>query len=55
MKYNPPVPKFRKKYVRGKSKPSHLTKADLEMLREEKEDRALKSSSSSYKDNIDSV
>jgi len=55
MKYNASVPKFRKKYVKGKFKFASGKGSDAKMLNERKEDRGLRSSSSSYKDDIDSV
>jgi len=49
------MPKFRKKYVKGKSKRLSKAGSDLRGLEQEKEDRGLRSSSLSYKDDIDSV
>ncbi|MDY6391779.1 MAG: hypothetical protein SPL80_02940 [Bacilli bacterium] len=50
------MPKFRKKYVHGKSyRSDKAVGSDQRMLKEEKEDRGLRSSSLRYKDDIDSV
>jgi|GEM_PF-1548100 len=49
------MPKFRKKFVKGSHKSTETKGSDARGYRKEKEERGLRSSSLSYKDDIDSV
>ncbi|MBO5527869.1 MAG: hypothetical protein J6A47_00915 [Bacilli bacterium] len=47
------MPKFRKKYVKSNKKASGIKGSDALSYAKEKEEQGYRSSSSSYKDNID--